>query len=87
MVRLTITAGSETFERAIDPDELTLGFLEDIETAQESGKWRDLIPAFATLLDLPRAAVRQISVKQFKLVGAALQEASAVPNENAPPSA
>lgn len=80
MVTLTIAAGGVEYERRIDPEDLTLGFLEDLELAQDTGKWRDLIPAFATLLDLPREAVRQISVKQFKAIGAALQEASAVPN-------
>lgn len=87
MITLTITAAGETYERVIDPDAISLGFFEDIETAQESGKWRDLIPALAGLLDLPRAAVRQVSIAQFKRIALALQEAGQVPNESAPPSA
>lgn len=87
MITITIEAGGETYARTIDPEALTLGFLEDIEVAQESGKWRDLIPAIATLLDLPRPAVRQISVAQFKQIGQAIQEAGTVPNANAPNSA
>lgn len=85
MVTLEITAGAETFVRAIDPDALTLGFLEDIEAAQESGKWRDLIPAIGALLDLPREAVRQISIAQFKAIGQALRDAGTVPNESTTP--
>lgn len=87
MVELEITAGGETFSRAIAPEALTLGFLEDIETAQESGKWRDLIPAIATLLDLPKTAVRAISIAQFKQIALALNEAGTVPNASAPDSA
>ena len=83
MITLTITAAGAEHERTIDPEALTLGFLEDIEKAQESGKWRDLIPAIGLLLDLPREAVREVSIAQFKLIAGALQQAGQVPNESA----
>ena len=87
MITLTITAAGEDYTRAIDPNEISLGFLEDIEIAQETGKWRDLIPALATLLDLPRAAVRQVSIAQFKQIAQAIADAGSVPNGSAPNSA
>lgn len=86
MIKLTITTGGDTLERTIDPDALTLGFLEDIEKAQDSGKWRDLIPAIATMLDLTRDQTRDVSIAQFKTIASAIQQAGAVPNESASPS-
>ena len=82
MISISITAGGTDYDRTIDPEALTLGFLEDIEKAQESGKWRDLIPAISMLLDLPREAVREVSIAQFKQISQALQAAGAVPNES-----
>jgi hypothetical protein len=87
LITLTITTPEGEVERTIDPDALTLGFFEDLEAAQESGKWRDLIPAFASLLELDRATVRHLSVAQFRQIGEALKQAGSVPNESAPLSA
>ena len=87
MISISITVGDTDYDRTIDPEALTLGFLEDIEKAQESGKWRDLIPAIAGMLDLPRDAVRHVSIAQFKQIAQALQAAGTVPNESAPNSA
>lgn len=86
MIRLTIETGGEVLERVIDPDALTLGFLEDIEKAQDSGKWRDLIPAIGTMLDLSHQQTRDVSIAQFKLIAQSIQQAGAVPNDSASPS-
>lgn len=86
MIKLTIETGGETLERAIDPDALTLGFLEDIEKAQESGKWRDLIPAIGTMLGLTHTQTRDVSIAQFKLIAESIQQAGAIPNDSASPS-
>ena len=87
MVQIDIEAGGVTYNRTINPEDLTLGFLEDVETAQSTGKWRDLIPAFASLLDIPRDAARQLRISQFRAIAGALSQASAVPNDSAPLSA
>jgi hypothetical protein len=86
MITITITTGGETLERHVDPDAITLGFLEDIEKAQDSGKWRDLIPAIGTLLGLTREQTRDVSVAQFRDIASAIQQAGTVPNASASPS-
>lgn len=68
----------------IDPQRITLGFLEDLDDAQASGKWAPLISAFAALLGLTRLEAREITIEQFGQVGTALREAMqkevAIPN-------
>jgi len=86
-ITIRVAAGDATYERRVDPDMLTLGFLEDVEAAQASGKWRDLIPVYAGLLDIPVSAARQIKVSDLQAIARALSEATAVPNESGPPSA
>jgi len=80
IVTLEITIGkgeaATTRTITIDPDELTLGFNEDVQAAQESGKWSDLNQMTAEMLGLTHAEVRQITNRQFKQVMQALAEAS-----------
>ena len=83
MAVLTITVevgGGGPRPIAIDPEGLTLGFLEDLERAQETGKWRDMIPAIQGMLGLERAEARAITLRQWKQIGAALKEAADSPN-------
>lgn len=77
-VQIEITIGAETLTRTVDPDALSLGFLEDMEAAQESKRWRDLIPAIAGLLNLTREQTRHVSIGQFKQITAALNSAGQV---------
>ena len=73
-----------TKEVTIDPDDITLGFLEDVELAQETGKWRDLFKPMAEMLGLAREEVRLITNKQFREIMIAIQtaatEQTSVPN-------
>lgn len=68
----------------LDPDDITLGFLEDLEAAQETGKWRDINPVIAQLLNLTRDEQRAITQRQFRDMAFAIQtgmeEASVIPN-------
>ncbi len=87
MVQIEITVGQGLSRIVqIDPEELTLGFLEDMEEAQANGKWSALIPVFATMLGLTRDELRNVTVRQFKAIGEALQAAGkaagTIPNEN-----
>ncbi|HEX6293371.1 MAG TPA: hypothetical protein VFZ66_29590 [Herpetosiphonaceae bacterium] len=88
MIRFTITIGkgetAKTREVIVDPDEITLGFMEDMETAQETGKWRDLFKPMGEMLDLSRDELRAITNKQFRELTTAMQssitEQTTVPN-------
>lgn len=73
-----VTGVVERIVRTVDPEALSLGFLEDMEAAQESKRWRDLIPAVAGLLGLTREQTRHVSIGQFKQITAALNAAGQV---------
>lgn len=91
MVRLTITLNGAERAVAIDPDELPMGFFEDVEEAQDSKKIAPIMRAYGTMLGFTHDEVRSMTRKQFndiaRAVFAAAQEATAVPNESAPASA
>jgi len=70
-------------ERQIDTDDLTIGFYEDLEQAQASGKMRDFIPVLAGMLQIDRAEVREITLKQWREIAASFERAVAVPPTNA----
>lgn len=82
VLTITVQVGKDAPPRAIsiDPEELTLGFLEDLERAQETNKWRDMIPAIQGMLGLDRAEARAITLRQWKEIGASLKEAAESPN-------
>jgi hypothetical protein len=70
-------------ERQIDTDDLTIGFYEDLEQAQATGKMRDFIPVLAAMLQIDRAEVREITLKQWKEIASSFERAVAVPPTNA----
>ena len=76
---ITIGKGEATSTRTVtlDPDDLPLGFNEDFEAAQESGKWRDLIPVIADFLGLTRDETRAITNRQFKALAETISGAAA----------
>ena len=84
MIALEIDIGEGARRVEIDPEDITLGFLEDLETAQDTGKWAPLRTALASLLKLSAAESRAITLRQFKQIGQALGGAvadqSAIPN-------
>ena len=84
MITLTITLHGAERAISIDPDELPLGFFEDAEEAQETGKFRPLIRAYGEMLGLTPAEMRVLTVRQFRAISEALRdagaEATAIPN-------
>ena len=74
----TFGKGDKATTRPIDfdPEDITLGFLEDIEAAQDTGKWAPMRAAIADLLGLSAAESRQITMRQFKQLGEAIRQAS-----------
>lgn len=81
-LEIDIGQGSRTV--AIDPEDITLGFLEDMEEAQATGKWAPMRRAFGGLLGLSDTESRAITLRQFKQIGAALgesvKEQATIPN-------
>jgi hypothetical protein len=84
MIILEIDIGQGPRRIEIDPEDITLGFLEDLEEAQATNKWAPIRTAVASLLSLSREESRAITMRQFKEIGAALQNATteqtAIPN-------
>jgi hypothetical protein len=74
----TFGAGDKASTRqiAFDPEDITLGFLEDVEAAQDTGKWAPIRTAIAGLLGLTADESRQITMRQFKQLGEAIRVAS-----------
>jgi len=78
IIEFTFGKGERAVTRAVDfdPEDITLGFLEDIEAAQDTGKWTPIRDAIASLLGLSRDESRQITMRQFKQIGEAIRQAS-----------
>ena len=81
MAVLSITINGTA--RSVDTDDLTLGFFEDLEAAQASGKMRDFLPVLAGLLAIDRTEARQITLKQWRAIAQSFTEAAAVPPTSA----
>lgn len=83
---ITIGKGEQQYTKTvvIDPEELTLGFNEQLEEAQETKRWKAIIPVFAEFLGLTNDEVRAITNKQFvqmmKAVKDSTEEATTIPN-------
>lgn len=90
MIRFEITIGkgdaAHTRVVEFDPEDITLGFLEDMDLIQAEGtpnKNALLRGAVADLLGLSREESRALTMRQFNEIGAALKaagEARALPN-------
>ena len=78
VLTLEIATGKDAPPRTItvDTDDLTLGFLEDMQEAQDTGKWRPLNSAIASFLGLSHDEVRAITAKQFRQIAEALSGAT-----------
>lgn len=80
MATLTIIVNGTP--RTIDTDDLTIGFYEDLEQAQMSGKMRDFIPVIASMIGLSHEEVREITLRQWKEIAQSFQQAAVVPPTN-----
>ena len=80
MIRLEIDIGSGPREVVIDPEDITLGFLEDMEEAQATNKYKPMRQALCSLLRLSNEEGRALTMRQFKLIGQALNDAATAQN-------
>lgn len=87
--RITITIGKGDAARertvSIDPDEIPMGVLEDLESLGDVKKWKDVRPIICGLLDLTTEEYRAMTRAQFAQIAQALNgavnEATAIPND------
>lgn len=75
-IQITVDIGQGPRTIGFDPEDITLGFLEDLEEAQTSNKWGPLSRALGSLLSLTREEQRAITMRQFKQIGEALRESA-----------
>jgi hypothetical protein len=66
----------------VDPDKLTIGFMEDMETAQATGKFGSLIDVYAELIGVDRTIIRSLTMTQFRRLTEQIAKAINVPNVN-----
>lgn len=93
--RLTITIGKGAAQRTraieVDPDDIPLGLLEDLETAQETHRWADIRRAMSGFFGLTDEEFRSITAGQFVQIAEAMKgaigSATTLPNGQAPSSA
>jgi hypothetical protein len=78
--RLTITIGKGDAARereiSIDPDELPMGVLEDLETLGSARQWKDIRPIICDLFGLTNDEFRAMTASQFTQVAQALTQAT-----------
>ena len=90
--KLTITIGKGDAARereiAIDPEDIPMGVLEDLETLGESRDWKSIRPIIQDLFGLSKEEFRSMTAGQFMQIAAALpsaiSDATAIPNVSAP---
>lgn len=68
MITIEIDIGAGPRQIAFEPEDITIGFLEDLEEAQASGKWAPLRSAIASLLHLTRDEARAVTIRQFRAI-------------------
>lgn len=72
----------ETITVTVDPEKLTVGFFEDLEIAQETGKIAPVIRAYSELLGIAHADLRKMKMKDFQGLAERISKTVNVPNEN-----
>ena len=90
--RLTITIGKgdEAREReiSIDPEDIPMGVLEDLETLGSARDWKSIRPLIQDLFGLSKEEFRAMTAGQFMQIAAALpgaiSDATTIPNGTAP---
>ena len=75
-IEITVDIGAGPRSITFDPENITLGFLEDLEEAQASNKWGPLRRAIASLLGFTDAESRAITMRQFRAIASALGESA-----------
>ena len=87
---ITIGKGDEAREReiSIDPDEIPMGVLEDLETLGTARDWKSIRPIIQDLFGLSKEEFRGMTRGQFMQIatalGTAVSDATTIPNGTAP---
>lgn len=87
---ITIGKGGEAREReiSVDPDDIPMGVLEDLETLGSARDWKSIRPIIQELFGLTKEEFRAMTAGQFMQIAAALpsaiSDATAIPNVTAP---
>ncbi len=87
---ITIGKGDEAHTRtiSIDPDEIPMGVLEDLEEFASVGDWKGRRRVISELFGLTKDEFRQMTVGQFVQIAnalpSAISQATDVPNASAP---
>lgn len=90
---ITIGKGDAARERivSIDPEEIPMGVLEDLETLGTARDWKSIRPLISELFGLSKDEFRAMTAGQFMQIAKALpmavSDATAIPNAPASPSA
>ena len=90
--KLTITIGKGEAARereiAIDPDDIPMGVLEDLEELGDKKDWKSIRPIIQDLFGLSKEEFRAMTAGQFMQIAAALpsaiSDATTIPNGTAP---
>ncbi len=90
--KLTITIGKGEAARereiSIDPDDIPMGVLEDLETLGTARDWKSIRPIIQDLFGLSKEEFRAMTAGQFMQIAAALpsaiSDATTIPNGTAP---
>jgi hypothetical protein len=77
---LEIDTGAGPRQIIIDPEDITLGFLEDMEEAQATNKYKPMRTALCSLLRLSAEEGRALTMRQFRQIGEALNQAASTQN-------
>lgn len=94
LFKLTITIGTGEAARereiSIDPEQIPMGVLEDLEDLGSARNWKSIRPIISELFGLSQAEFRAMTAGQFMQIAQALpsaiSEAAAIPNVSVPPS-
>ncbi len=87
---ITIGKGEDAREReiSIDPDEIPMGVLEDLEELGSARNWKSIRPIIQELFGLSKEEFRAMTAGQFMQIAAALpaaiSDATTIPNVTAP---
>ena len=87
---ITIGKGEDAHEReiSIDPDDIPMGVLEDLETLGSVRDWKSIRPIIQDLFGLSKEEFRSMTAGQFMQIAAALpgaiNQATDIPNVTAP---
>lgn len=79
-ITISFDDGHEKIAR-FQRNKLKLKTLAQIQAAQKSGEWVDLIPAIAGMVGLTAEEAGDLTIEQFEQIGKALEETTKVPND------